>query len=158
MAQSMTLRIGIEPYTAVKEYTLAIAQGQRRRKADDPKIWFNSIESLAHVLSEDNRGLLNLIAASRPESLAQLANLSGRAKSNLSRTLKTMAHYGLVELATDEKGMLVPTVPYDRIILDLRLASAQAPKRAKAVKKVRAGTSSGGGPTKRHRSSKASLG
>jgi len=33
-----------------------------------------------------------------PQSLKELEELTGRSPSNLSRTLKTMAHYGIVEL------------------------------------------------------------
>ena len=52
-------------------------------------------------------------------SLAELEALSGRAKSNLSRTLKSMERFGLVELLKGEKGALKPHVPYQEIKLDL---------------------------------------
>lgn len=63
-----------------------------------PRIWFPSLASLAAVLSDDNRRLLHLIHNKRPKSLTELAELSGRKVPNLSRTLKTMADYGLVSL------------------------------------------------------------
>ena len=44
-----------------------------------------------------------------------------RAKSNLSRTLKTMARYGLVQLEKSAGGTLVPKVPYSVIKLDLSM-------------------------------------
>jgi predicted transcriptional regulator len=59
------------------------------------------VSSFAKVLSERNRHLLALIAERRPDSLDAPAAASGRAKSNRSRTLHTMARYGLVRL---EKG------------------------------------------------------
>ena len=93
----MTLRVGIASYEQMKARTLAVARGKRARK-DDPKIWFTSMESFAKVLSDRNRALLALIAETQPDSLAELSELSGRAKSNLSRTLKTMERYGLVQL------------------------------------------------------------
>lgn len=70
-------------------------------------VWFHSISSLAAVLSDDNRTLLRTIRDCKPRSLAELAELTGRKPPNLSRTLKTMAKYGLVELHRD-KGLLVP--------------------------------------------------
>jgi len=62
------------------------------------------VESFARVLSDRNRALLHLIAQSEPESLTELAALSGRAKSNLSRTLKTMERYERVRLKKGKRG------------------------------------------------------
>ena len=81
------LRIGIAPYEEMKARTMAIARGELKPGPDEPKLWFTSIESLARVLSDKNRVLLDLIIAQQPKSLAELEALSGRAKSNLSRTL-----------------------------------------------------------------------
>ena len=87
-------------------------------------VWFASIESFAKVLSWRNRDLLALIAGrEKPASLTELAELAGRNKSNLSRTLKTMSRYGLVELKEGRRGTLVPHVPYDRVNLDVSLTS-----------------------------------
>jgi predicted transcriptional regulator len=120
-----TLRIGVASYDEMKARTLAIARGERRRAADEPKIWFTSIESFAKVLSAGNRDLLRIIAEKAPESLDELAILSGRAKSNLSRTLKTMAGYGLVRLERGERGRIAPKVSHDRIELDLPLVRSR---------------------------------
>ncbi|MGB5087294.1 MAG: helix-turn-helix domain-containing protein [Methylocystis silviterrae] len=113
------LRIGIAPYEDMKARTMAIARGELKPKADEPKLWFTSIESLARVLSDKNRALLDLIIEQQPQSLAELEALSGRAKSNLSRTLKSMERFGLVELLKGEGGTLRPRVPYEEIQLDL---------------------------------------
>lgn len=75
----------------------------------DPIVWFASMASLAAVLSEDNRKLLKVIHNAKPRSLTELADMTGRKLSNLSRTVKTMASYGLVELQRD-KGEVRPTV------------------------------------------------
>ena len=56
--------------------------------------------------------LLELIATAKPSSITELAELSGREKSNLSRTLKTMAQYGFVELKPGEGRELIPIAPY----------------------------------------------
>jgi predicted transcriptional regulator len=73
----------------MKARTLAVARGEYR-VADEPKVWFTSTESFAKVLSAGNRELLRIISESAPGSIEELAQLTGRAKSNLSRTLKTM--------------------------------------------------------------------
>jgi len=69
-----------------------------------------------------NRGLLRIIVENRPESLDELAKLTGKAKSNLSRTLKMMAHYGIVRLARGERGRVTPMVIHDRVELVLPLS------------------------------------
>ena len=56
------------------------------------------------MLSERNQALLALLARENPGSLTELARLAGREKSSLSRTLKTLARYGLVELKTGRGG------------------------------------------------------
>ena len=117
-----TLKIGIASYDRMKARTLAIARGEYKPSGDEPSVWFTSVESFAKVLSQRNRELLALIALEEPASLTELAALAGRNKSNLSRTLKTMSRYGLVELKEGERGRLIPQVRYDQVRLDLSLA------------------------------------
>jgi len=93
-----SIMIGIMPQEKIRERIYAIAQGKYKPKANDPKIWFTSMKSLAEVLSDDNRALLKVIRDSHPESISSLAAMTGRKVSNLSRTLKTMSNYGIVEM------------------------------------------------------------
>jgi predicted transcriptional regulator len=111
-----TLRIGIANYEEMKARTIGIAKGKIKPGKDEPKVWFLSIESVAKVLSEKNRALLEVIAETESLSLTELAEKTGRKKSNLSRTLKTMEGYGLVNLKKED-GRLVTTVPYSNISL-----------------------------------------
>ena len=90
--------IGIMPQEKIRERMLAIARGEYHPSPKEPKIWFTSMKSLAEVLSDENRGLLKVIAETKPQSITQLATVTGRKPSNLSRTLKTMSNYGLVDL------------------------------------------------------------
>lgn len=116
-----TLRVGIASYDEMKALTMAIARGQRKLGPREPRIWFPSTESFAKVLSAGNRQLLRVIAEKTPSSLDELAALTGRKKSNLSRTLKTMANYGLVRLERGERGRIAPKVVHERIELELPL-------------------------------------
>jgi predicted transcriptional regulator len=116
-----TLRVGIASYDEMKALTLAIARGQRKLGPREPRVWFPSTESFAKVLSAGNRELLRTIAKEAPGSLDELAALTGRKKSNLSRTLKTMANYGLVRLERGERGRIAPKVVHERIELELPL-------------------------------------
>jgi predicted transcriptional regulator len=57
----------------------------------------------------------------RIEVADELALLTDRKKSNLSRTLKTMANYGLVRLERGPRGRIAAKVVHDRIELELPL-------------------------------------
>lgn len=119
-----TLKIGIASYEEMKARTMAVARGEQRIAADEPKVWFTSTESFAKLLSAGNRELLRVIAERKPRSLDELARMTGKAKSNLSRTLRTMEGYGLVRLERGEHGRITPSVLHDRIELDLPLTAA----------------------------------
>lgn len=93
-----TIKIGIMSQKEIRERTLAIAAGTYKPKGDEPKIWFTSIRSLAEVLSDENQVLLQLITEKKPGSIRELADITGRQPSNLSRTLKTLSAYGFVKL------------------------------------------------------------
>jgi predicted transcriptional regulator len=112
-----TLKVGIASYEEMKARTLAIARGEYKPSPNEPKVWFTSPDSFAKVLSASNRALLELIATTAPGSLTDLAALTGRKKSNLSRTLKTMAQYGFVHLKKGKHGRIIPEVLYTDIAL-----------------------------------------
>lgn len=97
------IKIGILPQEQIRARVLAIARGEIKPRPGDPKIWFTSMKSLAEVLSDDNRALLKIIRDTRPESVSSLAVATGRKPGNLSRTLKTMSNYGIVEMRREKK-------------------------------------------------------
>jgi len=97
------VKVGIMPLDQYKRYTIAIARGHIRRKKSDPKIWFDSIETCMQVLSTHNLNLLKLIDEKKPESVEELARISGRQKSNLSRTLKRFERHHIVDLVQNER-------------------------------------------------------
>jgi predicted transcriptional regulator len=105
----------------MKARTMRIARGEHRVASDEPKVWFASTDSFAKVLSAGNRELLHIIAEKGSGSLDELAQISGRARWNLSRTLKTLEAYGLVRLERGERGRITPRVAHDRVELDLLL-------------------------------------
>jgi len=103
------LKVGIISRENYIARTKAIAKGEYRPKKDEPKVWFESVKSMAEVLSSENQQLLRLILERKPQSLTDLEALSGRNKSNLSRTLKTLERYGIVKLKK-ENQKLIPKV------------------------------------------------
>ncbi len=122
-----TLKVGIAGYEEMKARTMRIAKGEEKPAPGDPKVWFTSTESFAKVLSAGNRELLRVIAEKAPASLEELSEITGRALSNLSRTMKTMESYGLVRLEKEGRK-LAPKVVHDRVELALPLLERRAAK------------------------------
>jgi predicted transcriptional regulator len=57
--------IGIAPQQAIRARARAIARGERKPAADEPKIWFTSMQSLADACEStdrrEDRGLARLV-------------------------------------------------------------------------------------------------
>ncbi|WP_342607460.1 helix-turn-helix domain-containing protein [Vibrio tritonius] len=94
----MKARIGIMSEKLIRMRLLAIAQGKYKPQQDEPRVWYTSINAISQILCPENIELLRLIDSERPESLTQLSELTGRAKSNLSNTLKALSEKGFVRL------------------------------------------------------------
>ncbi|MCW5212070.1 MAG: MarR family transcriptional regulator [Candidatus Electrothrix sp. Rat3] len=103
------MKIGIISKENYIKRTLAIAKGTYKPRKDEPKVWFESTKSMSQVLSNENQELLRVIIANNPHSITELEEITKRKKSNLSRTLKTLEKYGIVELKK-MKGKIIPKV------------------------------------------------
>ncbi len=115
MTEVKTLHIGVASREFIKRRTKEIASGKRPIAAGEPKLYVTSLEALAKILSEKNMLLLDMIRASQPQSMTELAKLSGRAKSNLSRTLHGMERLGLIEFHNRNGGKKVPMSLYNEV-------------------------------------------
>jgi len=104
-----TMAVGIISAKDYRRRTIAIARGTYIPRRGEPKIWFESLKSMAQVLSADNQHLLKLIIQHKPGSITELEEITSRRKSNLCRTLKTLEKYGIVDLPKI-KGQVVPKV------------------------------------------------
>lgn len=103
------IKVGIISKEDYIKRTIAIAKGRYKPKKGEPKIWFDSLRSMAEALSNDNQNLLRLIVEKKPQSLSELEVMSGRKKSNLSRTLKMLESYGIISVKK-ENHRLIPKV------------------------------------------------
>jgi predicted transcriptional regulator len=115
------LMIGVTSPEYVKRRALEIARGGKR-KPGEPKVWVSSLLSVAKVLSQKNMLLLEMIQAFQPQSMPELAKISGRTKGNLSRSLHRMKRLGLVDLKGQLDGMTKrPIVIHDRVRVEWAL-------------------------------------
>jgi len=103
------VKVGIMSREDYQKRTIAMVSGEYKRRKDEPKIWFESFKVLGEVLNNGNQELLKTIIKHKPQSLKELAELTGRHTSNLSRSLKTMERIGLVELTRNGRKVC-PTV------------------------------------------------
>lgn len=74
-----------------------VAQGKKAAPHDAARPSFESVEALVRLLTPDNRRLLATIRDRKPQSIAALSKLTGRAQPNLTRTLAKLETAGLVE-------------------------------------------------------------
>lgn len=114
-----TLKVGIMPLKEFQARTIAIAKGELKPGPNDPKVWFQSIESFCKILSDGNRMLLALIAETEPDSLTELAAKTGREKSNLSRTLRTLEQYDLIHFEKRPNRQMAPRANYSGVSLEM---------------------------------------
>ena len=98
------IKVGIMPRDHFQKRLLDIASGFYMPKKNEPQIWFSSIKSLGEVLSENNLRLLRIIDEEKPASIKELAEITHRQPGNLSRTLRTMERYGIIEFKKNGKN------------------------------------------------------
>ena len=119
-----------------KEYTLAVARGERTVDPTEPKVWyepvvrgerakhkvqFASLEAGAKLLSAKNRALLRAIAEHRPKSIAELAAITSRAEQHVLRTLKKLETAGIVYLDKGEGRARRPVLAARRVHFEIDL-------------------------------------
>ncbi len=120
---TVTLNIGVMSLESYKKRVLEIARGNYKVSPTEPKIWLTSLDSLAKLLSPKNKLLLELIRDHHPQSIQEIASMTGRNKGNISRTLKRMRNCRMIDLKRKEKGKLVAEVKFDRIHIEYGLES-----------------------------------
>lgn len=119
----MKLIIGIATNAQIRQRTIDIAAGRIKRKDSDPKIWVTSMESVGRLLNADNMAMIDTIREQHPATISDLAKLMHREQSNVSRTLKRMAEFHIVEFV-ELSGKKTPVVTWDEIyIVPMKLAA-----------------------------------
>lgn len=119
------MKVGIMSRAAYAKRSIAIARGEYVPKRGEPKVWFESLRSLAEALSSDNQELLRLIAEKKPQSLAELEEISGRKKGNLSRTVKMLEGYGILSVDRTNQR-IVPRVNATDFKVEFGLTTSRA--------------------------------
>ncbi|EJG0705465.1 transcriptional regulator [Vibrio parahaemolyticus] len=98
----MKAKIGILSEEIARNRVIRIAQGKVRHEESYPLFLFESLAALSRLLSNENIELLNLIAREKPNSLHELAEMSGRAINDVNRTLEALSSKGFAHI--EKKG------------------------------------------------------
>ncbi len=116
------IRTSAERSKALGEALRWVSRGERA--AQEPGLYFESVEELRRILTEKRLELLLAVTRHRPASVNELAGLLERDYKNVSTDITLLERLGLVRLeAKGGKGRArAPTVPYDEIqvTIDLR--------------------------------------
>ena len=108
----------IQNLRALRDEMKAVARGERSAPPDAAKPSFNSIEAVVRLLTPDNRRLLALIRDRKPQSVAELAAMTGRAQPNLTRTLAKLEAAGFIRMKTVGRRK-APSVAVKRIVVEI---------------------------------------
>lgn len=113
----MKALIGVIPESVLRKRITAIAAGKYKPQEGEPKVWFSSLNALGQVLSNENIALLRLMDEQKPQTITELAEMSGRQVSNLSSTLKTLCSHGFVSLEKTGRTVKPKAIFTDFIII-----------------------------------------
>ena len=111
-------RYKIQSLRSLRDEMKAFARGERAAPADAAKPSFNSVEALARLLTPDNRRLLAVIRDRKPRSVAELAQMTGRAAPNVTRTLAKLEAAGFVTMETIGRRK-APRAMIKRIVIEI---------------------------------------
>ena len=108
----------IQSLACLKEEMRAVARGERPAPEDAAMPSFNSIDALVRLLTPGNRALLAVIRDRKPGSVAELAKLTGRAQSNLTRTLGKLEAAGFIKMKTVGRRK-APSAAIKKIVVEI---------------------------------------
>ena len=108
----------IQDLRSLREEMKAVARGERSAPADAARPSFNSVEAVVRLLTPENRQLLAIIRDRKPPSVAALAEMTGRAQPNLTRTLAKLEAAGLITMKAHGRRK-APSAAVRKIVVEI---------------------------------------
>jgi predicted transcriptional regulator len=105
-------------HTELRDEMMAVARGEKPAPDYAGKQTFESVEALTRLLTRENRELLAIIRDRKPQSIAELAEMTGRAQPNLTRTLAKLEAVGFIRMRTVERRK-VPTTAVHKLRVEI---------------------------------------
>jgi predicted transcriptional regulator len=112
-------RYKVQNLRSLRDEMKAVARGVRRAPADAAKPSFNTVDAVVRLLTPENRALLVLIRDRKPQSVAELVEMSGRAQPNLTRTLAKMQAAGFITMKAVGRRRKAPSVTVKKIVVEI---------------------------------------
>ena len=108
----------VQSHASLRREMISVARGEQPAPRDAAMPSFNSVEAVMRLLTPENRELLATIRDRKPRSIAELAEMSGRAQPNLTRTLAKLEAVGFVRMRLVERRK-VPTAVVHRLRVEI---------------------------------------
>ena len=109
----------VQNLRSLRDEMKAVARGERPAPADADKPSFNSVDAVVRLLTPENRELLAMIRDRKPQSVAELVQMSGRAQPNLTRTLAKMEAAGFITMKAAGGRRKAPSLTVKRIVVEI---------------------------------------
>ena len=94
----MKAKIGILSEGLARKRMIRIVERKVTPEEPYPKFLFESLAALSQLLSNENVELLNLIAREKPNSLDELAEMSGRSIKDVTDAFEALSSKGFAYL------------------------------------------------------------
>ncbi len=108
----------VQTLRSLREEMKAVVRGERPAPADAAEPTFNSVDAVVRLLTPENRQLLAIIRDRKPQSVAELVEMSGRAQPNLTRTLAKMESAGFITMKAVGRRK-APRVAVKKIVVEI---------------------------------------
>jgi len=112
-------RYRVQSLRAPRDQMKAVARGETPAPPGAAKPSFSSIDAVVRLLTPENRRLLAIIRDRKPQSVAELAQMSGRSQPNLTRTLAKMEAVGFITMEAVGRRRKVPSVAVKKIVVEI---------------------------------------
>jgi predicted transcriptional regulator len=110
--------VKVQSLRSLRAQMKAIARGERPAPADAARPSFNSVSGLVRLLTPENRQLLALIRDRKPQSVAELVKITGRAQPNLTRTLAKLEAAGFITMRVIGRRK-APSAAIKKIVVEI---------------------------------------
>jgi len=111
-------RLRVISLDALERQMRAVARGERTAPVDAARPSFNSVEAVVRLLTPENRKLLALIRDRKPQSIAELAQMTGRAQPNLTRTLAKLEAAGFIRMKSTGRRR-APSAIVKKVVVEI---------------------------------------
>lgn len=108
----------IQNLRSLREEMKAVARGERPAPAGAAKRSFNSVEAVVRLLTPENRQLLAMIRDRKPQSVAELVQMTGRAQPSLTRTLAKLEAAGFITMKAIGRRK-APSAAVKKIVVEI---------------------------------------